>query len=944
MNYSKEANIKKKKTFQSKNKKIKKRTGLIVFRIFFIALLIAGFAGIGSIMGIVLGFVSTAPEIDEMYVTPEGYASIVYDSQGNELATLYGDEANRIYVELDKIPKHLQQAFIAIEDERFYEHFGIDLKGVARAIVKNIKNHSLSEGASTITQQLIKNNVLSKEKKFERKIQEQYLAIQLEKKMNNKDKILEMYLNTIALGHNTLGVQAASHRYFYKDVSELSLAESAVIAAITQNPSYNSPITFPDNNRKRQKRVLDKMLEQGYITEAEHQAALNEDVYSKIQTVSQKLQAESHNTYFVDEVINQVLSDLQIQKGLNSTQAYNMLFRGGLSIYTTQDSKIQEIVDRAYTNEDLFPPKTMDYELKVMYELSVQHKDKEKGLKHYYREKLLPNEEEINAFVASIKEEIVQPGDKIVGERILKAPQPQSAFVLMDYETGQIKALAGGRGPKEASQTFNRATRALRQPGSAFKPLAVYAPAIDAAGYSPATVVDDIPFSVDIPGQSPYQPKNWYDHQQYNYWGLSSIRLAIEQSMNVVAVKTLMDIGINTGFDYLMNFGFTTIHDHIERNGKSFTDKTPSLALGGLTDGVTVLELTAAYGAIANKGVYTEPILYTKILDHDNNILIENTPKTRRVLKDTTAFLLTDMMKGVITKGTGRLAQFRNVKMPIAGKTGTTNKDIDLTFVGYTPYYVAGIWLGHDTPKSLRYDKSYHNILWRTIMEEVHQDLPIKEFEIPNNIVKVQICADSGKLPVSGLCDADPRGSRIRTEYFVKGTEPTETCDVHEHHTICTASEHLATEYCPEDTKEEKVFIRRPKPISPEILNGSNPPRIRDAQYEVPSEDKENFCDVHGSQIFDPVQDPENPIFPWDFDHPWNSNEQEDSNDKPEKDNQKDNTKKDTNKDDKANKDNGNKNQDTNVENKEDNHMPFDPFAPPQSSTSTQVDQLDAIH
>ena len=912
MNYSKEANAKKKKNYQSKNKKIKKRTGIIVFRIFFIALLIAGFAGVGSVMGIVLGFISTAPEINEMYVTPEGYASIVYDSEGNELATLYGEEANRIYVELDQIPKHLQKAFIAVEDERFYDHFGIDLRGVARAVVKNIKTRSFSEGASTITQQLIKNNVLTEEKKWERKIQEQYLAIQLEKKMD-KDKILENYLNTIALGHNTLGVQAASHRYFYKDVSELSLAESAVIAAITQNPSYYSPITFPDHNQQRQKRVLDKMLEQGYINEAEHQAALSEDVYSKIQTVSQKLQAESHNTYFVDEVVNRVLNDLQIQKGLNSTQAYNVLFRGGLSIYTTQDSKIQDIVDRAYNNEELFPPKKMDYEIKVMYEISVQHQDKEKGLKHYYREKLLPKDEEIDAFVASVKEEIMQPGDTVVGEKLLKAPQPQSAFVLMDYQTGQIKALAGGRGRKEASQTFNRATRAMRQPGSVFKPLAAYAPALDTGGYTPATVIDDVPFVIDIPGQPSYQPKNWYDHQQFNYWGLSSVRLAIEQSMNVLAVKTLMDIGINTGFDYLMNFGFTTIHDNIERNGKRFTDKTPSLALGGVTDGVTVLELTAAYGAIANKGVYVEPVFYTKILDHDGNILLENNPKTRRVLKDTSAFLLTDMMKDVITKGTGRLAQFTKVKMPIAGKTGTTSDDKDLIFVGYTPYYVAGIWMGHDTPKRLRYDKSYHNILWRTIMEEIHQELPQKDFEVPANIVKVQVCADSGKLPVDGLCNADPRGSRVRTEYFVKGTEPTEPCDVHEKHTICTVSERLATDHCPEGSTAEKVFIRRPEPILPEVLNSSKPPRIRDAQYEIPPNLEGEYCNIHGPHIFEPIS-PGDPLFP------------------PVDDDKK-------NKGNKGNNGNGNKKNNNN--NNEENIVPFDPFGQPQSSIHSEVDSLD---
>lgn len=834
---------------QSKGKKVKNRVGIIVLRVFFVVLLIGIFVGVGAGLGSFMGIVKSAPDIKAFDVIPKGYTSIIYNQNGNEVTQLQSD-TNRIYVELDQIPKYLQEAVIATEDERFYEHNGIDLKGILRAVFVNLKSGDLSEGASTITQQLIKNNVLSTEKTFTRKLQEQFLAIQLEKEMD-KDLILEYYLNTMGLGHGTNGVQAAAKRYFNKDVWDLTLAESAVIAGITQRPTDLSPILHPENNKEKQHTILQKMLDQGYINEDQYNEALEEDVYSKIQQVSQEYEEESHNSYFVDEVINRVIQDLQTRKGMSETQAKNMVFRGGLSIYITQDSKMQEIMDNAFSNEDLFPPKDMDYQINVIYKLSVKHADDTE--ENFYKEQLVDTAEEVQPLIDAYKEEVLKSTDTIIAEKTDKIPQPQAAMVIMDYHNGYVKALTGGRGEKIASQTFDRATQAKRQPGSTFKILAAYAPALDTGGFTPATVIDDVPFSISIPGQAPYRPKNWYDHQTYNYRGLSTVREGIRDSMNLLAVKTLYSIGLDTAFDYLQHFGFTTLVDSEEKDGRVYTDKNYSLALGGLTYGVTPLELTAAYGAIANKGKYEGPIFYTKVLDHDGNILIDNQPEEHTVLKETTSFLLTDMMEDVVTSGTGTLARFQNVSMPVAGKTGTTTDNVDLLFAGYTPYYVGGIWMGHDKNKELVYDRSYHNILWRTIMEEIHKDLPYKEFERPEGIVTAKICTESGKLAVEGLCDEDPRGSTVRTEYFVKGTEPKEPCDVHVKEKICTESGLFANEYCPEDTVEEKVFIVRPEPLDESMFTGSNPPRIADRQYEIPPSMVGEYCNIHGpiNSIFD---------------------------------------------------------------------------------------------
>lgn len=844
MNFGKQSNKKKEESIKSNKKKTKKKVSSSFIKIAVYSILILGVIGVAAGIGIVKAIIDAAPEIDwETDPVPKGYTSIVYDVDGNEIQKLHGEDANRIYAYIDDIPKYLQDAFIVTEDERFWDHKGIDLKGIMRAVFINIKDGELTEGASTITQQVIKNNVLSTEKTFERKIQEQYLAIQLEKHLT-KEKILEYYLNTAALGRGTYGVQAAANRYFNKDVGELTIAESAVLACITQRPSYYDPITNAENNKAKQELVLKKMYKQKKITKEEYEEALAEDVYANIQLVSQSFDPQSDYSYFIDEVIRELADDLMNEKGYTENQAYNLIYRGGLSIYVTQDMKMQQVVDEAFTNEASFPKKSEDYSVKLMYTLSEE--DAEEGLIHHYKEELFKTEEEANAYINELKSEWISENDKIAAENSLLVPQPQSAMVIMDYYTGHVKAITGGRGEKIGNQTFNRSTQAMRQPGSTFKILASYLPAIDTRGYTLGTVIDDVPFASKSGSGKTYRPKNWYNNQTFNYRGLSTVREGIKDSMNILAVKTLDDIGVQTGFDYLLNLGFTTLVDNEKIDGNVFSDKNLPLALGGITRGVTPLELTAAYGAIANNGVYTEPIFYTKVLSHDGSVLLEKKPITRTVMKETTSFLLTNAMESVVTSGTGTLARFRNVNMPIAGKTGTTQDNVDLLFSGYTPYYVASVWMGYDQPQSMTFYTSYHSMIWRDVMEKIHSDLPRKEFVKPAGIVSAKICTESGKLAVDGLCDADPRGSRVKYEYFAKGTVPTESCDVHFKSTICSESGLFATEFCPEDTKESKVFISRPEPLVPESWDPNNPPRIADFQYELPASMVGEYCNIHG--------------------------------------------------------------------------------------------------
>lgn len=843
MNYGKEGAKKQAKKLSARSPKILRKFKVACYKLLLVAVfvLVVGIAFTG--FGIYKGIIDSSPTIEAMDVTPTGYLSTVLDTEGNTTATLVASGANRVYVTIDEIPEDLQHAFVAIEDARFYEHNGIDVKGIIRAGAKGILSGGhFSQGASTITQQLLKNNVFTTwttDKGFAkvvRKLQEQYLAIQLEKKVNNKDWILENYLNTVNLGQNSLGVQAAAMRYFNKDVSELTLSECAVIAGITKSPEGLNPINHPDRNAERREEVLTKMEQQGYITAEEKEEALADKVYKRIKKVNIKKTEESSqiNSYFVDALTNQVIEDLQTIKGYTKAEAYKALYNSGLTIFSTQDPKIQAICDEEVNNSDNYPTQP---QVSFNYRLSIQKADG--SLKNYDEHTMLAyyqsankdydinfaTEEDAWAAIEAYKAEIMEPGDTIPegGEYVSYTLQPQAALTIIDQSTGEVKAIVGGRGAKVANRTLNRATDSTRQPGSTFKVLAAYAPALDGAGMTLATVEDDAPYEY-----ANGTPLKNYDSR---YRGFTDFRTAITYSINVVTVKCLTDIGVDNGYSYLQDFGFTTLTD---------SDRVQSLALGGLTNGVTNLELTAAYAAIANQGTYTKPRLYTKILDHDGNVLIDNTPQTRTAIKETTAWLLTDAMKDVITTGTGRLCRFEG--MALAGKSGTTTKNRDALFAGYSPYYTCVVWGGFDdnTPQSGG-TTSYPKLIWRSVMQRLHEGLEYKDFEKPSGIVQCKVCKKSGKLAKDGLCDCDPRGSQVTTEYFAAGTEPTEYCDTHVEVTICEESGKTAGPYCPEESLKKTAYIS----------GGSE--GTEDTPYLLPANLSTDTCPIHTTNNIKPI-------------------------------------------------------------------------------------------
>ena len=773
MNYGKKGVRRKQRALHAKSEKWGKKFALTFFNVMLAGIVAVGILGASVGFGVFRGIIDTAPEIGNINVQPTGFSTFVYDIDGNQTAKLIAENSNRIPVTMDMIPENLAHAFVAIEDERFYEHNGIDIKGIIRAGVKGITSGHFSEGASTITQQLLKNNVFTdwtKEErglnmdKIERKIQEQYLALELEK-TSSKDEILLNYMNSINLGQNTLGVQAASQRYFNKSVSELTLSECAVIASITQNPSRLNPISHPEENAKRRKKVLDNMLEQEYITQAEYDAAMGDDVYSRIQVTNEKVEETSINTYFVDALTDDVLEDL-IAAGYNETQAYTLLYTGGLKIYSTQDPAIQAICDEVFSNEENYPANVkwlLSYELTIEKPNGDLENHSSEMFQSYYKEQdrnfnlLYGSKEEAEEAIANYKLAVMGSGDKVHGEKITLTPQPQVSLMVEDQSTGAVVAMVGGRGAKEGSRTLNRATDTVRQPGSTFKVLSTYAPALDNAGLTLATVQNDAPFH--YAGGTPV--RNWYGEA---YRGLCSLRLGIQDSLNIVAVKTLTQITPRLGFDYLQEFGFTTLVESKEINGKIYSDIQQSLALGGITDE----ELNAGYATIANHGTYIKPKLYNTVVDHDGNVILDNTmPETKQVIKETTAFLLTDAMVDVVTKGTGGSVNFGG--MAIAGKTGTTSKYNDVWFAGFTPYYTATVWAGFDNNANLTGDeKNLAKKLWRAVMSQIHADLPNEPFSVPAGIVTATVCSKSGKLPIPGLCDGS-----LNTEYFADGVTPT---------------------------------------------------------------------------------------------------------------------------------------------------------------------------
>lgn len=619
-------------------------------------------------------FIYLDPQMDiDLEALNSGYSSIILvqnqeTGEYEEQERLYADK-NRIWVNLENVPIDLQEAFIAIEDKRFYKHNGVDWKRTAGAVFKFVANQS-GPGGSTITQQLIKNLTGEDEVRPDRKIKEILRALKLERSYN-KDEILEMYLNTIYLGNSSYGVQAAAQVYFGKDVQELDLAQCAALAGITNNPSKYNPYRYPDNVKERQETILYEMLDQGYITQEEYDQAVAEQlVYSEKGTTGTTSAVVS---WFNEQVRDDVTQALMEEKGYSQEVASRLVLSGGLQIYSTQDTRIQGILDDVYMNDSNFPTSA------------------------------------------------------------------QSSMVITDPYTGRVVALVGGRGEKSGNRVWNNASQALRQPGSAFKPLAVYTPALDAGLINYGSSFVDSPYETS--------PKNWPKNAYSGYYGTMSIERAIMISCNTIAVKVLMDeVGAAESVDFLREkMGFTTVYETLVEGGKSYTDETASLALGGLTKGVSVMEMNGAYDVLANGGRYIKPHTYTKVLAHDGSVLLEADEVGTQSIKPSTAYIMTKLLEKVVNGGRGATATAAKLSsgMPQAGKTGTTTSKIDLWFAGYTPYYVGVVWYGYEQPKAMNTDNTRSTIkIWKTVMDRVHEGLEIKDFEQPEDVITKRFYGD----------------------------------------------------------------------------------------------------------------------------------------------------------------------------------------------------------
>ncbi len=813
--------------------------------------LILCFAGFAVGIGFVRGAIDAAPSLDIIDVQPQGYASQIYDADGNLMQTLVMEGSNREEVSFDQLPDDLVNAFIAIEDSRFYEHNGIDLKGILRAAYVGITNGRFSEGASTITQQLIKNNVLqggyetNMADKLRRKIQEQFLAVKLEDQLDSKETILEYYLNTINLGGNCLGVQTAANRYFGKNVWELTLSECSVLAATTSNPSRYNPLTHPKENAVRRKIVLEKMYEQNFITYDQKNDALDDDVYSRIQTVNNTTSGSTVFSYFTDAVYNQVCDDLQSKLGYSASQSYKLLYSGGLQIYSTMDPSIQSIVDEEVNNADNYISSTgsrlLEYSLN--YALTVCHADgsestyTENDLISYFQSEkkqatfanIYASKEDIYRSVREFKASLLISGDSVTSETIIPILEPQESVVVMNQSNGQVAAISGGRGEKEGSLTLNRALHCSRQPGSISMILGTFAPAIDSCGATLASTYYDAPY---LSGNQ--QVLNWWGNP---YLGYNNIRQAITYSMNVIGARCLTSlVSDSTAYDYLELFGL---------GSADLFEISSSLASTSQSYTVTNEMLTAAFASIANDGIYQKPTYYTKVLDRQGNILLESVPSQTRIIKSSSAALLTSAMEDVISSDssyyyqygitpTGTLCQVDS--MTLAGKSGTTTSGSDVWFIGYSPYYTCGIWSGYDDSKVLSNGTEYHKTIWQKIMARIHTDLDNKDFIFTDELESAKICSKSGLLAVDGVCNSSSSNASVYTEYFAPGTAPTSYCDRHYALRICTKSGKSATKYCPGDLVVQRVYLH----IDDSDLSSGT---TTDSDYLAPS--NLQSCDIH---------------------------------------------------------------------------------------------------
>ena len=690
------------------------------------------------------------------YIDPE-------TGEERELQQLQTTE-NRVWVSYDKIPVDMVNATIAIEDKRFREHNGVDWLRTLSAIA-NFAGGDSSYGASTITQQLIKNLTHEDDVTVNRKVQEIFCALAAEK-MYTKNEIMEWYLNTIYLGEGCYGVQSAARVYFGKDVSELSTAECASLIGITNNPSLYDPYISEKNNRKRQLTILQEMYKQGYIeTEEEYDAVTSEEMFfhngtydeatyvcsecgfegtkedytegedgvyycPNCETPNYTVSDSHYYSYYVDAVYNDVLKDLCEKYGYSEKAAAMKLMTGGYKIYCNYDPRAQAIVDSVYENLDNVP-------------------------------------------------------------KTVSMQQLQSAIILIDNATGDIVAMSGGVGEKEGSLIHNRATMSLLPTGSSFKPISVYAPALEAGIITPASVYED---------SSLYDDRNWPLNDSRTYSGLCNIMRGLSSSLNTISVKTLNDLGVMNSYKFLTEkMGITSLVEEETIGGKNYTDiALAPLALGQQTHGVSVREMAQAFATFPNNGVFREARLYTKVVNQNGELILDNTQESHTAIGEKASFYINYMLQNAASYGTGSAASMSN--MSVAGKTGTTSSNQDRWFAGYTPYYTAVVWCGYDEPEQVILSGSYTNpavVMWKKVMQPLHENLEYASFYQPDGIGSYKVCEDCGLL-ADVACEKDVRNgsNRVTTLRLFYDDAPKAKCTCHTLVKICKESGKIANEYC----------------------------------------------------------------------------------------------------------------------------------------------------
>lgn len=746
-------------------------------RIFVLIGVLGGLAGLGAVFGIAKAYVETAPTLDLALLDSQDQTSFFYDADGN-LITDYKGTENRIMVSINQMPTHLQNAFIAVEDARFFTHTGVDIKRIVGAFIANLTTGS-NQGGSTITQQLIKKTVLSDELSYKRKIQEAYLAMQLEAHYT-KQQILESYLNTVYLGENYYGVKVAAEGYFGKQLSELTLRECAILAGVNNSPYYFNPrrnfftrsaegVDYPAITNNRTDYVLRCMYENQFITHEQYIEALNPATAAVLQNSPSEGTGMYKYAHYVEYAVQDVVDKFLEMERLPDTSANrlameNKLRTGGYHVKLAIDTQIQETVENTLETWKNYP-----------------------GLRN--------------------------PSDKIYRARnadgtYMEIIQPQAAAVVMDYHTGELKAIVGGRNRPTQRKTLNRATANEMPVGSAIKPLAVYAPAIE-GGASPASVVYNMPLPI-----AGYKDEKNKDSWPQNYGGggfkgSQTLRAAMKNSYNVSAAQTLMTmVGVDRAVDYLMKLGVDRKH----------INATPfGVSLG--SSGISPLEMTVAYSVLANGGVYQEPISFLGISDSNGKVIYDShaNQERRQVFKPSTAWLIVDMMKDVVSGGTGTGAKISG--QTVAGKTGTNSDQKGIGFAGMTGWYVSYVWIGHDNYKALSSKSTGSNSaapLWKAYMSKIHTAKNLTNRDIieadPSQLglVKVTTCNVSGQLATSA-CKNDAMGYGTTTDYWLSGTKPLTECQMHKVMTVCTESGKLANQYCPSVVKANKGVIVIPK-------------------------------------------------------------------------------------------------------------------------------------